>query len=113
MYEATPRDPLVLGGVVVAMALLGLLATRMPAQRALSIDPIDIASRGVNVNCPVQNQIGSQTAKMKPRVYNYVLLSCRELSWDASARLISDSAEVLMRRVVGFLNRSACHNRWS
>jgi len=50
---------------------------------------------------------------MKPRVYNYVLLSCRELSWDASARLISDSAEVLMRRVVGFLNRSACHNRWS
>ena len=59
VYEATPRDPLVLGGVVVAMALLGLLATRMPAQRALSIDPIDIASRGVNVNCPVQNQIGS------------------------------------------------------
>jgi len=40
VYQATPRDPLVLGGVVVAMALLGLLATWIPAQRALSIDPL-------------------------------------------------------------------------
>jgi len=39
VYQATPRDPLVLTGVVVAMALLGLLATWIPAQRALSIDP--------------------------------------------------------------------------
>jgi ABC-type antimicrobial peptide transport system permease subunit len=39
VYEATPRDPLVLGGVVLAMALLGLLATWIPAQRALSVDP--------------------------------------------------------------------------
>jgi predicted permease len=39
VYQATPRDPLVLGGVVLAMALLGLLATWIPAQRALSIDP--------------------------------------------------------------------------
>jgi predicted permease len=39
VYQATPRDPLVLAGVVVAMALLGLLATWIPAQRALSIDP--------------------------------------------------------------------------
>jgi len=39
VYEATPRDPLVLAGVVLAMALLGLLATWIPAQRALSIDP--------------------------------------------------------------------------
>src|SRR5262249_46115589 len=27
VYEATPRDPLVLGGVVIAMSMLGLLAT--------------------------------------------------------------------------------------
>ena len=40
VYQATPRDPLVLGGVVVAMLLLGLLATWIPAQRALSIDPM-------------------------------------------------------------------------
>jgi ABC-type lipoprotein release transport system permease subunit len=40
VYQATPRDPLVLVGVVIAMALLGLLATWIPAQRALSIDPL-------------------------------------------------------------------------
>jgi predicted permease len=40
VYLATPRDPLVLAGVVAAMALLGLLATWIPAQRALSINPI-------------------------------------------------------------------------
>jgi predicted permease len=39
VYEATPRDPLVLGGVVVTMALLGLLATWIPARRALHVDP--------------------------------------------------------------------------
>jgi ABC-type antimicrobial peptide transport system permease subunit len=39
VYQATPRDPLVLAGVVIAMALLGLVATWIPAQRALSIDP--------------------------------------------------------------------------
>jgi ABC-type antimicrobial peptide transport system permease subunit len=40
VYQATPRDPLVLTGAVVAMALLGLLATWIPAHRALSIDPV-------------------------------------------------------------------------
>jgi predicted permease len=40
VYQATPRDPLVLAGVVLAMSLLGLLATWIPAQRALSIDPL-------------------------------------------------------------------------
>ncbi|HMG85005.1 MAG TPA: ABC transporter permease [Terracidiphilus sp.] len=40
VYTATPRDPLVLGGVVLAMLLLGLLAIWIPAQRALSIDPM-------------------------------------------------------------------------
>jgi ABC-type antimicrobial peptide transport system permease subunit len=40
VYQATPRDPLVLAGVVLAMALLGLLATWIPAQRALSIAPM-------------------------------------------------------------------------
>jgi ABC-type antimicrobial peptide transport system permease subunit len=40
VYQATPRDPLVLAGVVLAMALLGLVATWIPAQRALKIDPL-------------------------------------------------------------------------
>src|SRR5437870_1245614 len=40
VYQATPRDPLVLAGAVLAMALVGLLATWIPAQRALSVDPM-------------------------------------------------------------------------
>jgi len=40
VYEASPRDPLVLAGVAVAMSLLGLLATWVPARRALSADPL-------------------------------------------------------------------------
>jgi ABC-type antimicrobial peptide transport system permease subunit len=40
VYQATPRDPLVLAGVVLVMLLLGLVATWIPAQRALSVDPM-------------------------------------------------------------------------
>jgi predicted permease len=40
VYHASARDPLVLAGVVLAMSLLGLLATWIPAQRALSVDPL-------------------------------------------------------------------------
>jgi predicted permease len=40
VYQATPRDPVVLAGVVVAMSILGLVATWIPAQRALSVDPM-------------------------------------------------------------------------
>src|SRR5579872_7254206 len=40
VYQASPRDPVVLAGVVLAMLLLGLLATWIPAQRALSVDPL-------------------------------------------------------------------------
>jgi ABC-type antimicrobial peptide transport system permease subunit len=39
VYQATPRDPVVLFGVVVTMLLLGLLAAWIPAQRALAADP--------------------------------------------------------------------------
>jgi len=42
VYQANPRDPLVLAGVVLAMVLLGLLATWIPAQRALSLDPVTL-----------------------------------------------------------------------
>jgi predicted permease len=42
VYQANPRDPLVLAGVVVVMLLLGLLATWIPAQRALTLDPLTL-----------------------------------------------------------------------
>ena len=42
VYQATPRDPVVLTAVVLAMALLGLVATWVPAQRALSLDPLTL-----------------------------------------------------------------------
>lgn len=40
VYEATPKDPVVLVGVVVSMLLLGVVATWIPARRALSVDPV-------------------------------------------------------------------------
>jgi ABC-type antimicrobial peptide transport system permease subunit len=39
VYQATPRDPVVLLGVVLAMLLMGLAAASIPARRALAIDP--------------------------------------------------------------------------
>ena len=39
VYEATPRDPVVLIAAVVAMFLIGLISTWMPARRALLLDP--------------------------------------------------------------------------
>jgi predicted permease len=40
VYQATPKDPLVLAGVTTTMLLLGLLATWIPARRALAVDPL-------------------------------------------------------------------------
>jgi predicted permease len=42
VYQASPRDPLVLTAVVLAMTILGLIATWLPAQRALSLDPMSL-----------------------------------------------------------------------
>jgi predicted permease len=39
VYQANPADPLVLGGAVLTMALLGLAASAIPALRALAADP--------------------------------------------------------------------------
>jgi ABC-type antimicrobial peptide transport system permease subunit len=39
VYEATPRDPLVVCGVVVAMVLLGAIAGWLAARRAAGVDP--------------------------------------------------------------------------
>jgi hypothetical protein len=40
VYQATPKDPLVLAGVTLTMLLLGMLAALLPARRALSVDPL-------------------------------------------------------------------------
>lgn len=40
VYQATPRDPMVLGGVLLTMLIVGLLAAWLPALRAIAIDPL-------------------------------------------------------------------------
>ena len=40
VYQASPRDPAVLGGVVLAMVAIGLAGAWIPAQRALRVDPL-------------------------------------------------------------------------
>jgi len=42
VYEATPRDPLVLLGALAAMVLIGLIATWIPARRALAVNPAQL-----------------------------------------------------------------------
>jgi len=42
VYQANPRDPVVVGGAVLTMALLGLAASAIPAQRALAVDPSNL-----------------------------------------------------------------------
>jgi len=40
VYQATPRDPIVLAGVVLTMLAVGLVAAWIPARHALAVDPI-------------------------------------------------------------------------
>jgi ABC-type antimicrobial peptide transport system permease subunit len=40
VYQATPIDPIVLGGVILAMMGVGLLAAWIPARQALAVDPM-------------------------------------------------------------------------
>ena len=42
VYQATPNDPVVLTSVVLTMLLVGALATWIPAQRVLHVDPKEI-----------------------------------------------------------------------
>jgi predicted permease len=42
VYEASPRDPLVLLGAVASMIAVGLIATWIPARRALSVNPAQL-----------------------------------------------------------------------
>jgi len=40
VYQAAPKDPLVLAGVVLTMLLIGLAAAWIPAQKALAVNPM-------------------------------------------------------------------------
>ena len=40
VYQASPNDPVVLGGVVLTMLVLGLVAAWIPAQKALAVNPM-------------------------------------------------------------------------
>jgi ABC-type antimicrobial peptide transport system permease subunit len=42
VYQANPRDPVVGGGAVLTMALLGIAASAIPARRALAVDPSNL-----------------------------------------------------------------------
>jgi ABC-type antimicrobial peptide transport system permease subunit len=39
VYQANPKDPLVLAGTVLSMLILGISASTIPAARALAVDP--------------------------------------------------------------------------
>jgi ABC-type antimicrobial peptide transport system permease subunit len=39
VYQANPRDPVVVAGAALTMALLGVAASAIPALRALAVDP--------------------------------------------------------------------------
>jgi predicted permease len=40
VYQATPKDPVILGGVILTMLCVGLVAALVPARRALAVDPM-------------------------------------------------------------------------
>jgi len=40
VYQATPKDPMVLGGVILTMLCVGLVAAWIPARHALAVDPM-------------------------------------------------------------------------
>ncbi len=40
VYQATPQDPVVLGGVVLTMMAVGMVAAWIPARNALAVDPM-------------------------------------------------------------------------
>jgi predicted permease len=40
VYQATPKDPVILGGVILTMLIVGVVAALVPARRALAVDPM-------------------------------------------------------------------------
>ncbi|HZD47716.1 MAG TPA: FtsX-like permease family protein, partial [Silvibacterium sp.] len=42
VYQATPKDPVILGGVILTMLCVGIVAALIPARRALAVDPMKL-----------------------------------------------------------------------
>jgi len=42
VYQANPRDPVVVAGAMLTMALLGIAASPIRARRALAVDPSEL-----------------------------------------------------------------------
>jgi predicted permease len=40
VYQATPKDPVILGGVILTLLCVGVVAALVPARRALAVDPM-------------------------------------------------------------------------
>ncbi len=40
VYQATPKDPVILAGVILTMLFVGIIAALIPARRALAVDPM-------------------------------------------------------------------------
>jgi predicted permease len=40
VYQATPKDPVILGSVILTMLCVGVIAALVPARRALAVDPM-------------------------------------------------------------------------
>jgi predicted permease len=40
VYQATPKDPVILGGVIFTLLCVGVVAALVPARRALAVDPM-------------------------------------------------------------------------
>jgi ABC-type antimicrobial peptide transport system permease subunit len=42
LFETSPRDPVIYGGVVVLLLAVALAASLLPARRAARMDPIEV-----------------------------------------------------------------------
>ncbi len=51
VYQANPRDPVVVGGAVLMMALFGIAAAAIPALRALDVDPSNSCGKSEAAEC--------------------------------------------------------------
>jgi predicted permease len=51
VYQANPRDPVVVGGAVLMMALFGIAASAIPALRALAVDPSNSCGKSEAAEC--------------------------------------------------------------
>jgi predicted permease len=59
VYQANPRDPVVVGGAVLTMALLGIAASAIPARRAIAVDPSLLPTRPALRNARKPRPTGS------------------------------------------------------